>query len=793
MTLRVTQFLGRSRDLLGAERMLARERYLVVQGSGGEGKTTFAAELARWLVATRRFERAAFASVEQITEARQVLFSIGDQLVPNFGSRVGTDDALGRQLLERAVAENETVVVIDNVESILSDPASLDAILGLCAAFGKAGQTRLIFTTREALPAPFDANVLRIGRLDPDTAIRLLGNLLPRAPQSDETEQDLQNLVDAVGGHARSLVLIAREVGADGVRHATQNLLPVLRKIEEKHPGERENSLLASAELSLRRLPAETRQLIRPLSVFQGGGGGHAIALALKLNGEQLNAVVRALMGFGLAEYVEPQYLRFDPALLGVGLEDGERETAIAAWAEAMAAELPFLYRLQFTDASLANNLTLLELPNFLAALTRLASTESSERVVDLATRLESIISSLNRPKVLARVVEIRRAAAERLPEWSHARYTAERASIERLMDEGRFGDAVLASQALHLSSEAAGEAAYAGAAYDSATSQWTLGRALQMSGDAEAALPILDKSRERFTQLGEHRMAGVALSDSATCLTQLGRYEDAAKAYEEGIRIDEEFRDRRSTAVDKFQLATVRLLQKDYSEALRLYAEARDVFEQLNEPAMVAGAGHQIGMVYEHAGQFHAAEQAYQKSLSIEVQVGDRAKQGSTLGQLGTLFSKMGRPEDAVRFLRQAAYIAVQLGDLRSEGRQRSNIADKLVKLRRYDEARREIERAIECDKPFGHAAEPWKTFDILCDLERAVGNKSAAMEARKQALAAYLAYRHDGGASEVDATQLVEMVKQDPITARAALDDPDVPFRVAAEITLALESLKP
>jgi Mrp family chromosome partitioning ATPase len=41
------QFLGRSRDLLKAERILARERYLVVQGSGGEGKTTFAAELAR--------------------------------------------------------------------------------------------------------------------------------------------------------------------------------------------------------------------------------------------------------------------------------------------------------------------------------------------------------------------------------------------------------------------------------------------------------------------------------------------------------------------------------------------------------------------------------------------------------------------------------------------------------------------------------------------------------------------------------------------------------------------------
>src|SRR6185295_7170902 len=48
------QFLGRSRDLLKAERILAQKQYLVVLGSGGEGKTTFAAEVARWLVATRR-------------------------------------------------------------------------------------------------------------------------------------------------------------------------------------------------------------------------------------------------------------------------------------------------------------------------------------------------------------------------------------------------------------------------------------------------------------------------------------------------------------------------------------------------------------------------------------------------------------------------------------------------------------------------------------------------------------------------------------------------------------------
>jgi hypothetical protein len=31
------------------------------------------------------------------------------------------------------------------------------------------------------------------------------------------------------------------------------------------------------------------------------------------------------------------------------------------------------------------------------------------------------------------------------------------------------------------------------------------------------------------------------------------------------------------------------------------------------------------------------------------------------------------------------------------------------------------ELKRAIECDKPFGHAAEPWKTWELLNRLETA------------------------------------------------------------------------
>ncbi len=139
-----------------------------------------------------------------------------------------------------------------------------------------------------------------------------------------------------------------------------------------------------------------------------------------------------------------------------------------------------------------------------------------------------------------------------------------------------------------------------------------------------------------------------------------------------------------------------------------------------------------------------------------------NRAGEASSLTQLGTLYNQMGRLEEAVSFCRQAADIAVQLQDNGKEGLRRSNLANILIKLKRYDEARRELHRAIECNQPFGHAAQPWTTWNILHDLELATGNAQAAEAARGQAIASYLAYRRAGGESQSNQAQLFAIVFQ-------------------------------
>jgi len=703
-----------------------------------------------------------------------VLYGIGDQLVPNFLSRAGDDVAAAWQLVERALGQQPTVLVLDNMESVLPpapgseaaaafEPEAIEAILKLCGALGKIGATRIIFTSREAMPAPFSRNMQKIGRLDRRDAIHLVGRVLgENDPHAREDE--IVELVEAVGCHARALVLIAGEVKASGVSRATSKLNELMVSLEAKHPGQRERSLLASVELSLRRLPVQMRQKIRPLGVFQGGGHLSAIATVLDLDTEKDEEVALAhgLMEVGLAELLEFGYLRFDPALAPALLAEmtaGEREAARAAWANAMTAMVGFLYDQRAEDANFAQNVALHELPNLMAALEHVRKSATPERVVDLATSLESLIAPLARAKALARVVEIRAEAAQKLGAWGHAQFNAERSAIERLIEDGRLHEATEAVRRLLQKAQASGENAYEEAALDLAMANMVMGRASKMSGAAEEALPYLDEARRRFQNLGQTRMAKVALTDKGGCLRDLGRYEQAAAAYEESIRHAEERKDPRSLAVNKGQLATVRMLQKRYADALDLYAEGRKIFERLGEPGSVAVIWHQIGMVHKNASHYEAAEKAILEALKIRIEIGDRAGSADTLGELGNLYARMGRSEDAVRFYRQATEIAQEVHDLRHEGILRFNLARELIKLERYDDARLELERAIECDKPFGHAAQPWTTFDILSDLERAVGNEAEALTARNEALRAYLAYRRAGGESETPAAKLCAM----------------------------------
>ena len=201
------------------------------------------------------------------------------------------------------------------------------------------------------------------------------------------------------------------------------------------------------------------------------------------------------LIEVGLGEDMGYGHLRLDPALpaylLGE-LDPAERDALRARWGEAMAELTDFLYEQQFKDTQLAARLTLLELPNLLAMLAWAQENLPAEQVVDLARQVEELLAYLGRPQALAQATRVREQAARALGEWSHARYLAESADIDRLLERGDLPGAHAAARQLLQRCLAGGEGAYPGAAYDIAVAHFRLGRVLKEMGAAEAALEPL-------------------------------------------------------------------------------------------------------------------------------------------------------------------------------------------------------------------------------------------------------------------------------------------------------------
>lgn len=782
-------FVGRSRELLSLERILQHQPYALIRGIGGAGKTTLAVELTRWWIRSKRTSRAVFVSLENCYEVRQMLDTVGQQILPKYSvAEYGEDLQAAFLPIERALRDTSTIIVCDNMESVLPDSegksliATAESWQNLQTCFTQLLQasphTRLIFTSREPLLAPFDrgASSLFLDFLSPGDALILLSQVMTNEgwnpPLDDEgREEDLKQLAQKVNYHARALVLLAREIGRKGVKATGVDIGELMEDLERRYPGDRENSLFGSLVLSLRRLSAAEQGLLPALSVCHGGN--HWTVWAEMVGGKkekrtQIQALVARLEEVGLATERNYGYVQLDLAL-PIWLKRQMQISHFASWQnkwlEAMQSYTQYLYQQRFQDTCISSYLLQLELPNLLVMFELGKKRFNPETFIDLAGRVESLLRPFHLPQVKKQVVAWREELVKDLSGWNKAFYSHLNDEVERLLTQGRMQEAYELSLEILTNALREGEEAYSEADYHIAYAHWQLGRVLQKKGSAQAALEPLIEAYERFGSMNEKyseatRMASLSLMEMADCYNYLGQYEQATIYYEERIIFAEKAGDWRGLAVAKSQLGTLRLRQQDYLAALSAYKTAMKVFEEMGETVSVAVAWHQIGMVYHELQQYIKAEEAYRKSLKLKVQMGNQLGEAGSLVQLGLLYKDQGRAEEAIVFYKQGAALSTRMGHRVMEATARSNLANVLILLKQYKEARKEIQRAIECGEGLGHAINRWKEYIILHDLEIVSGHEVAAAIAREKAGTLYLSYRRDGGESQSRSGEWCEQV---------------------------------
>ncbi len=279
----------------------------------------------------------------------------------------------------------------------------LKAILAVCERLLKVGDTRIVFTSREALPAPFDAARHRreLHRLDRDDAVKLVERALNADEGAgagatlDAARESIEALVDAVHGHARTLALLAPSLRSQGVDATREALVELMAAMEKKFPGSREQSLFASVELSLRRMSAANRDKASVLGVFHGGVDLDMLRHMMQWEEEDMGSLAGELIETGLATPNPYNHLTLNPALcpfLRGKLDAAQRDTLTTRWGQAMKVYLEYLYQQSYQNAEIAAALTALELPNLFALLEQVERAANAEATIDLATSLYGLL-----------------------------------------------------------------------------------------------------------------------------------------------------------------------------------------------------------------------------------------------------------------------------------------------------------------------------------------------------------------------------------------------------------------
>lgn len=779
-------FVGRAKALLAIDRRLRDTRCLALVGGGGQGKTALAVEAARWLLAMRRVDRVAFVSVEEIGEARVVLDAIGRQLVAG-GYSVAMEEGIGsedekraRALLpvKRELARRKVLLVVDNLESVLPKPGEVieawaAELLGMIRELSEVGGTRMILTSREAPPALIGGEVLVLPALGAREGLELLKRVLRvkglEPLKAEEDKAAVERLVGEVGGHARSLVLLGALVAEKGVQAVADDVHGMMEELEARYPDQRERSLIASVNLSLRRLPEGTRGKIIGLAVFRGAAPVESVAEVLRIEHEAALDLCNELQAVGLTG--EPNVLFVpDPGLgtaLAARITPEERDAAEQRWLEAMMRLVAFLYEERYRDTRIAANVTRLTLTNLIAALPVLRRELAASRVplgsaVDYVTRLDALVSSIGLPRMQAVTTRARRALGDTLSGWSHERFNIESEEVDRSSEAGDWPGALKMTLALRDAAETASDA-YPDAGHDRAMSWFRIGRVLGAMGRAEESLGVLGEAQARFTMLESsgHKMAArmvqASLSARGNALRALGRLEEASIALEGCVVRADASDSLHDAAVYRGLLGSIRLDQGRLDEALVYTEEAKEAFKSIAEPGNLANIECQIGRIHARAARYHDAEDAFRRALQISSAQSDDATEASALHELGHLFERQERLEDAVGAYRQAAQRRHQLGNALGEAQSRGNLGQVLRRLGRLDEARDQLVSALALHGPGGHAAEPWKLWRGLEELELDAGNGNAAREARSRALDSYRAYRSNGGEPAGDGARAV------------------------------------
>jgi tetratricopeptide (TPR) repeat protein len=173
------------------------------------------------------------------------------------------------------------------------------------------------------------------------------------------------------------------------------------------------------------------------------------------------------------------------------------------------------------------------------------------------------------------------------------------------------------------------------------------LGRALALTTDRAAQIPILLQLGSVQELLGQRAEAETLFQQALSAATDSGLAQSQAQA--------------------QVALSQVAYRRSQFAEASALLEQAQATAESLNDQPLLATIYNRLGRIYSDRGEHERALSDYEKTVQIAQTFGDDQLLCNCLGNMGVVYFDLGQWEKSLDYQRQRLQLARRIGDRRS------------------------------------------------------------------------------------------------------------------------------
>jgi tetratricopeptide (TPR) repeat protein len=767
-------FRGRDAAVSDGVALVVSARVVTLTGLPGAGKSELARAIADRLggLASRPVERAEWISLVGVQRTAE----LRGRLVATMGLRDVDDDAT----LAQRLAKESLLFVFDNAEDLIhSDHAGFRGLVG--SLLQSAAGLRFLFTSRrlfgDPLPSVPERDLVVDCLTPPDDRELFLAAGGVRITPEERTSDDLQAIIHSLGGHPRSLVLVAGQVGrglslktirrrldTDKVDAVTAHELIGTDQRTGQEQEQRASRLVVSMNMALAALDEASQdaaELYRWLGLFPAGIPSVLLPL---LFGESAEERLVVLLRHSMVVLTGPDRRLTLPAPLRWharrrldDMTEERRHELLSLSASAFAQWLGTHseHHLGTDSTRRALRVAAEEIENLTALGDELFATAA---IPASKTRLALAIRSWSRIQTFAgrgldddaKLVIGKRVSATLavVSGW-----VAEMRSVSVPPEAAAILFQTQGDLQLHMDRLAAAEESYGAALpiyrqiehrLDAANTLLSLGdlqrrtaRLQEAEESYHAALPIFQKIEDRLGEANTLRSLGHLQSHT-------NRLREAEESYHAALPIYRQMEERVGEANTLLSLGDLQLRMHRLREAEASYHAALPIYRQMEDRLGEAHTLLSLGDLQLRMHRLREAEVSYHAALPIYHQMEHRLGEANTLRSLGNLQMRTDRLQEAEESYHAALPIYRQMEERVSEANTLLFLGDLQLRMHRLREAEESYHAAVPIFQKIEDRLGEANTLRSLGNLQMRTHRLREAEESYHAALPIYRQMEH-------------------------------------------------